>query len=645
MKTIKIKTLHLENFKCHRNLWVNLEGMNASIYGDNATGKSSVYDALTWLLFDKDASGNGAKNIEVKPLNVYGEVADHDAITLVEADLLVDGMVTNLRREYKEIWTTKRGSAQATYDGNASEYYVDGVPVKKNAFQSYVADLLDEETFRMLTSVSRFANEISWQDRRAVLFDIAGVPGDLQIMANDDRFAPLEEGMGRLSLDDYKKKLVAEKKKYAGAKSEIPARINECQKVLEDLQGINFDAIREKMDAQNTRKDELRGKLVSFEHSGALDAKRNEIRNAELELKDWEINNDIFRKNQKSGKAEVGIISIKLNSVLEKLESQKRLRISVERHLEEYAKQISDARHEWVHVNAEEFVDRKCPACGQALPEARRKKAAEAFEADKASKLEWIVRKADEYKRLTADAKENLEKIEDEIRNLEKEKVDLEWDKAEAESAVVEVKDMEDYVPIKTEIEQRIHNLRMELADLASDVSGEKAKINSMITDVDIVIKECMNQLAKEGVLKYTEERVEELRDDARKTAESLEKIEQMLYLIEEYNRYKTSYVEDSINGLFRIARFRLFREQANGGVEERCDVVHDGVPYINVNTGMKINLGIDIINTLSKAYGVSVPLFVDNAESVTKLEGCGNQVIRLVVSENDKELRVENEA
>jgi hypothetical protein len=114
-----------------------------------------------------------------------------------------------------------------------------------------------------------------------------------------------------------------------------------------------------------------------------------------------------------------------------------------------------------------------------------------------------------------------------------------------------------------------------------------------------------------------------------------------MLYLMDEYSRYKTRFVEDSINGLFRIARFRLFREQANGGIEDRCDVVYDGIPYISVNNGMKINLGIDIINTLSTAYGVRVPLFVDNAESVTNLEKCGSQIVRLVVSENDKELRV----
>ena len=113
---------------------------------------------------------------------------------------------------------------------------------------------------------------------------------------------------------------------------------------------------------------------------------------------------------------------------------------------------------------------------------------------------------------------------------------------------------------------------------------------------------------------------------------------------MEEYTRYKTRVVEEGVNAMFRIAKFRLFREQANGGIEERCDVTVDGVPYGSLNNGMKINVGIDIINALSRHNGVTVPLFVDNAESVTNLERADAQVIRLVVSADDKKLRCEYE-
>ena len=216
MTEIKIKRLELENFKCHKSLKLNFEGGNASIYGDNASGKTSIYDALTWLLFGKDSQGNGEKNIEIKPLGSDGEVLDHEALTAVEALLDVNGEEVTLRRTYREVWTTKRGSSEATYDGNTSEYYVDGVPVKKNGFQDKVNKLVDEDTFRMLTSVSHFASAISWQDRRAVLFKVAGVSDDAQILATNERFTPLVESMGRLGLEDYKKKLLAEKRQFTG---------------------------------------------------------------------------------------------------------------------------------------------------------------------------------------------------------------------------------------------------------------------------------------------------------------------------------------------------------------------------------------------------------------------------------------------
>ena len=244
MTEIKIKQLRLENFKCHRHLVLNFEGGNASIYGDNASGKTSIYDALTWLLFSKDSQGNGEKNVEIKPLNANGEVADHEALTEVEAVFLVNGQEQSFRRTLREVWSSKRGSSEKTFDGNTSEYFVDGVPCKKNLFAAKVGELVSEDTFRMLTSVSHFAAGISWQDRRAALFQVAGVMGDEQIMATAPQFATLAESLGRMSLEDYKKKLLAEKKGFTGTKNSTPDRIDECNRTIQDIQGIDFAGAR-----------------------------------------------------------------------------------------------------------------------------------------------------------------------------------------------------------------------------------------------------------------------------------------------------------------------------------------------------------------------------------------------------------------
>lgn len=644
MTEIKIKRLSLENFKCHAALTLDFMGGNASIYGDNATGKTSIYDALTWLLFAKDSQGNGEKNIEIKPLDANGEVKDHEALTAVEAVLDVNGQEVTLRRTYKEVWTTKRGSSQATYDGNTSEYYIDGVPCKRNAFQDQVNELVSEDTFRMLTSVSHFAAGISWQDRRAVLFQVAGVMDDQQILATNAAFAPLVESMGRLSLEDYKKKLLSEKKKFQGAKTEIPARISECQKTIEDIEVLDFAGAKAQVEALQATMDSISAEIVAVEHDSAADAKRLEIREAQLEMTALYNENKAYRANQGSGLLNVHNLKLDLKDLRNRLDRKQHELTNEKAYIAGLETKIEEARSRWISVNGESFTGGTCVTCGQQLPADKLQQARDGFEAAKQKRLSDILQTANSYKEAKAQAEDRLARQQEEIQQLLTESQQLEQQIAAAEATVVEPKDMDGYAERAAILNEKIKQLNGELADMMMNTSAVTQKLRMEKNEIQAAINNQMAIISKENLLIYSKERIESLREDARNAAECLEAIEKMLYLMEEYSRYKTRFVEDSINGLFRIARFRLFREQANGGIEDRCDVVHEGVPYISVNNGMKINLGIDIINTLSTAYGVRVPLFVDNAESVTQLEHCNSQIIRLVVSESDKELRVNYE-
>lgn len=644
MTTIRIKRLSLENFKCHKNLTLDFMGGNASVYGDNATGKTSIYDSLTWLLFGKDSQGNGEKNIEIKPLNMLGEVKDHDAITSVEAVLLVNDEEITLKRTYQEVWTTKRGSSEATYDGNTSEYYVNGVPCKKFAFADKVNELVDEDTFRMLTSVSHFANGITWQDRRAVLFKVAGVMDDTQIMATEESFKPLLDSMGRLSLDDYKKKLLAEKRGFVGAKTEIPARISECEKTIEDVEKLEFGKAKAEVELLTAQRESLEAQLLSIEHNSAADRKRIEIREAQLELGTIENENRAFRASQSVGALDVQMMKQDLSKLqLQLKDKTQRLALS-ENALGGYDKDIAASRERWIATNSETFSGGNCPTCGQALPAPQLKAAMDSFEAQKSKRLREIEQTATAKKEAKAQAETRIVEIKEENGQLE---ADIKQKQAEiiaAEASVIEPVDMADYQTKKAVVTDKINVLSGELADMMADSTAARNDLQRQITEVKAQISVQMEIISKESLLEYSRKRVEELKEDARNAAQCLEAIENMLFLMDEYSRYKTKFVEDSINSLFRIARFRLFREQANGGIEDRCDVVYEGVPYININNGAKINVGIDIINTLSKSYGVTVPLFVDNAESVTRIESSNTQIIRLVVSENDKELRISYE-
>lgn len=641
MKKMKINRLALTNFKCHDMLNLIFDGRSTSIYGDNATGKTSIYDALTWLLFGKDSAGNGEKNIDIKPLDASGQVRDHQAITSVEAELDVDGEIITLERTYREIWSTKRGSSEAVYDGNTSDYYIDGVPHKKSAFDARIKELVPEDVFRLLTSVSYFAVDMKWQDRRTTLFDIVGALTDKEIMAANGQFAPLLESMGKLSLPEYKAKLLSQRKGLTGIRDDTPTRISECQKTLEDMQGIDFEEAKEQEEALTCQQEELSRKLIALENNSTLSDLQMKLREAKLERDTLESKNRAYRQEQSAGVPDTRAMERTIQSERLRVETLVTLMTAVKKDIEGYQTDIAASREEWIRVNGEAFTGGICPTCGQSLPFEQLQKATADFEEKKKQKLQAIMNKGNRYKESCANAEQRLKDLEQEKAKMEENIQVLVQQLETVKANAVVISDMADYSKNIQVLQEKCTSIQTEIQRIMQDSAQEKEGIRTKLSAANDQLRLVRSVIAKEDVRDRTLKRIQQLKADAKNAAEALEAIEKMLYLMEEFTRYKARFVEDGINSLFSLATFRLFREQANGGLEERCDVVYKGVPYMGLNNGAKINVGIDIINTLSRHYGVTVPLFVDNAEAVTRLLDCEAQVIRLVVSEEDKELRV----
>lgn len=641
MKKMKINRLTLTNFKCHDMLNLVFDGRSTSIYGDNATGKTSIYDALTWLLFGKDSAGNGEKNIDIKPLDASGQVRDHQAITSVEAELDVDGEIITLERTYREIWSTKRGSSEAVYDGNTSDYYIDGVPHKKSAFDARIKELVPEDVFRLLTSVSYFAVDMKWQDRRTTLFDIVGILTDKEIMAANGQFAPLLESMGKLSLPEYKAKLLSQRKGLIGVRDDTPTRISECHKTLEDMQGIDFEEAKKQEEALTCQQEELSRKLIALENNSTLSDLQMKLREAKLERDTLESKNRAYRQEQSAGVPDTRAMERTIQSERLRVETLVTLMTAVKKDIEGYQTDIAASREEWIRVNGEAFTGGICPTCGQSLPFEQLQKATTDFEEKKKQQLQAIMNKGNRYKESCANAEQRLKDLEQEKAKMEENIQVLVQQLETVKANAVVISDMADYSKNIQVLQEKCTSIQTEIQRIMQDSVQEKEGIRTKLSAVNDQLRLVRSVIAKEDVRDRTLKRIQQLKADAKNAAEALEAIEKMLYLMEEFTRYKARFVEDGINSLFSLATFRLFREQANGGLEERCDVVYKGVPYMGLNNGAKINVGIDIINTLSRHYGVTVPLFVDNAEAVTRLLDCEAQVIRLVVSEEDKELRV----
>lgn len=602
MKIVRLKTLVLENFKCHDYLSLDLGGEDARILGDNAAGKTSIYDGLCWLLFGKDSLGNG--NPEVKPLNAQGEPRDPYGVTQVTAVLLVDGRSRELRRTLHGVWTTDPETARKHFQGNTSEYFADGVPCRKGEFQQKVEAIAREEEFRLLTGIGQFAEGLSWQKRREILFDLSHTLGDRELMLREERFRPLASAAGDCSLEELHRKLLSEKKALKEAKTDLPPRISELERTVLQLGAPDFESLR-------ARRQVLQGMLEALQRKDPEEGEKlRQLQRINLDLRDLNQANEAHRQvQQQKGEA----LAQKLRYARNQLRQQEDPEV-----LRETWKALEATLEK---VQNEEFQGDCCPYCGQLLPEKAREEALHAFEKEKQEKILKLRNQISDAQGRQGEAQQARQNLTDQIRGLEGEK------------KVQKILDLPGFAEKKARLE-------MQISGLQEEASGDKK--DQKQEDLRRSLEALDRELGKQGVLELTRNRVQKLRGDMEEVQARMRENERLLLLYEEFGRYKVRLTEETVSSHFRLARFRLYRPTIGGGFEERCDVMVDGIPYSSLNTGARINVGLDIIETLSRHYGVSVPLFLDNAESVTRPMKIETQMIRLQVTPGQSEIRIE---
>jgi len=338
-------------------------------------------------------------------------------------------------------------------------------------------------------------------------------------MAKDPTFAPLLEGMGKLTLEDYKKKLTSEKKSFTCVKNETPARLNECQKTVRDLTGLDFAAAKAEAATLEEQRGKLSAQLIALEHNGAVDAKRLEIREAQLELDKLTAENNAFRAQQTAGAVNVGDLRRQLEGEKSRLSATRTLLEGARRSIAGYDRSIEESRGRWIAVNGEVFTGGTCPTCGQILPFEQLKAATETFEAQKRQRLKDIEDNAALQKESRAAAESRIQSLQVEITDRENRIKELESQIQAANAARVTPVDMEGYADQAATIRARIQRLEGDLQAMNKDTAQAKAGLRSELETIEAQIKHAQEVIAKEGVLQYARQRIEEIQTDANNAA------------------------------------------------------------------------------------------------------------------------------
>ncbi len=653
-----LKSLHMENFKGIKSLDVNFSN-KTSIKGQNAAGKTTIFDAFTWLLFNKNSAGE--EKFNVRPLDKDGKRIDNVEIK-VAAVLDVDGKEVELSKVQKQNWVKKRGTDTVTLQGNDNTYEVDGYPYDTKPYEEYVKGLCNIELFKMLTNPQYFSS-LKWKDQRDILMKLVTEVSDVELAQTDAKYAPLIAELEKApSTDDIRAKFSKALSEWKKKQAEIPVRIDEVEKSKVDVDVAEqellkadlerkIEALEDLIGKSDVRIDEMRSEEMhcQFEMSAIAQTMNNELSSKRREIENHKYDHERKLEDVRSSirKAQNSIESSK-KSISEQTLKKADL---VKKYNEEVVKKFDDSK--WVFDESTTV----CSLCGQRLPEdkidslradfsQRKVDAIETFNEEHAKTLAMIIDDGNACAEMIKKLTENNKELENTINTLklhEAEEIDIIKGFDEQISkipACAYYMQNAEYAKLKAKQDKLladIAELESKGADkVVEDAKADKAKLKSQLDEVNKIIAQAANNV-------MIDDRIETLRDEQKEIGQKVADQEQMLYLLEEFIRFKLNKVSESINSHFKTVNFKLFEMQLNGGMKDCCECTVNGVPYSTLNSGHRIVAGLDIIRSLSELYGVSVPIFVDNAESLNEFNvpDMDAQLILLSVSE-DKQLKVE---
>lgn len=648
MKRIRLISLHLSDFKGTRNLdaTFNQDG-TTYVRGRNGTGKSTLFDAFTWVLFGKDS--HGASNFAIKTQDETGEPI-HKLTHSVECVLSVDGEELTIKRIYKEKWTKKRGNTEETFQGHEEERYINNVPYTLRDYTAKIEEIIPYNIFQQITNPRTFL-ALSTEEKRATLVEMAGVPTDKELAdrLNAPRIAKLLE---KKTLAE----VIAERKANASKLRQdlkgMPQRIEEATLAIPEG-GEDEMEIAERHRELQLQRANLNHRLETAEAGESekglqLLKIQGELMNLKTELRKTTAQMDaLYTESWRKEKSEQEQAQRRIAQLEEGIPRMMAERAKDKHDFEEPTlARIEELRERFAEVSKRTHsvsITGLCPTCGAPYSSERmeelKEEAQAQFNARQARDKKEINREGKALKerlesvqQRMARVTENIHASQEELEQLQKHPLlskDLGGEPQRPEQSEKEKR-------LLQEIEEKEKELEMKRAEGVSEATqqlrDERDAIEKAIEEIIIRKGNAQRATAQKA-------RVAELEKMHQDLNLELAYAERDLNEIQEFERAKMELVEEKVNELFHTLRWRMYRDQVNGGKQEVCEPLINGVPHSDANTAAQINAGVDICRAIGAHQGVQAPIFIDNAEAANHIIRTEAQQIHLVVTTGEFEI------
>ena len=610
---IAIDYIRIKNFKGIESFLLKLGGESATVTGENGTGKTTLADAWFWLMTGSNLDQKS--NFNVISLAADGVPVDKlDAS--VEAGIWLGSRNLKFKKVYKQKWFKKAGSIEPVFGGYTTEHFIDDEPMSMGAYLAQCNEIIDPQIFRSLSDPLYFCGRSDTKWRRDILFDLCGTITDDQIYDLYTKFKPIQiEVTAKGTTHTAYRKICKKKQKDLQTQlNELPAMIRALKESAPDISGLDEAELRKQLDEIDTKISDQKNDIDRIKRQKRIALLESELVEVETQAK------------KELAELTNGNDGNDANKLYYEMDQNQRDYENLEYRLKELIKKREQLIEHWKHLNSKIFKPSiHCYACGQELPE----------DQVALQKHKFNQEKADELKAINKDGqktKTEIDALQEMLDDLSKRNKDLKKQLDNDEDVLNEKKEQ-----IETELSQKQEAIQKQIIELQSvkddeidySLEDQRSKIQSLLLDITLVDK------IDRQIAKYTE--------NQKKFAAEYETLEKDLYLLDEFDRLKTEEIEKTVNSKFDLTDWKLFEQMQNGNIRDICEPLFNGVPFSSdLNTGARVNVGLDCINVLSEHFSIKCPIFVDNAESITNWIGIGSQIIRLRATKKGDKLNYE---
>ena len=607
MKKITLKTLSYHGFR-GQTQEITFSDKTTAIRGRNGSGKSTVLNAILWLLLNVDTEDRNN-------FNLFDNNEDYTPENVGRCDVTatfdVDGVPLKLAKNAMQVWRRNRATGEQERANDTYEYYVDDLAVPATKYTSTIDGIFGKggNKLKLMMNIHYYQG-LEWKELRKHFASIVGDITDTDFEGDYSEVLPLIQKSGA---EDARKTFMNRLNELSKTEAKQEAAIKAQQEQLPDISDLpQIEAQIATLKKEREGIEQMKQALVG--QNDALVKRRKEeedvIAEKRAELQKARLEHDASNKARLAELEQAVTNAKRTNRSLTQQRDVVRQSIANAKMLKDTNEaRLVELRTENMKIKSRMF-ENVCPNCGHEFTGARYTEELQRFNAKKEGDLAANI----------SEGKATRTRVEQFIEQV----AQLEAQLAAIKAVAVE--------PLEAELDTFCKAMRpydgsaleAEIATLEAtktvipenpDMTAYQSRTGEICTELERLYRELGKKDSYDKGMRLIAQRQAE----KKQTSQDIATNTKMKTLVEAYQREYADIIRKRVNVNFDKVQVVMTKVNKSGDIVDTCEFVLDNVSGGTINNANQYLIGYEIAQAFQKYYDVCLPLFIDNAESINE--------------------------